>query len=67
MPIVEVTIFEGRSDDAKLDAMKAITGAVVGSLNVPAGDVRVIIREIPRHHMTIGGALKPERPTDTSR
>lgn len=61
MPIVEVTIFEGRSDEAKLTAMQSITDAVVTSLKVPTGDVRVIIREIPRKHMTIGGALKPER------
>lgn len=61
MPIVEVTIFEGRSDETKLSAMRSITEAVVTSLRVPVGDVRVIIREIPRTHMTIGGALKPER------
>ena len=61
MPIVEVTIFEGRSDETKLSAMQSITEAVVTSLRVPVGDVRVIIRESPRTHMTIGGALKPER------
>lgn len=63
MPIVELTIFKGRSDETKLIAMQSITDAVITSLKVPIGDVRVIIREIPRKHMTIGGALKPQRKT----
>jgi 4-oxalocrotonate tautomerase len=61
MPIVEITIFEGRSDETKLRAMRAITDAVVDSLDAPRGDVRVIIREIPRSHMTVGGELKLQR------
>lgn len=61
MPIVELTIFEGRSDATKLAAMQAITDAVVESLGAPLADVRVIIREIPREHMTVGGQLKPGR------
>lgn len=61
MPIVDVTIFKGRTPEAKKNMMKAVTEAIVETLGAPRQDVRVIIREIERENFTVGGEPKPTR------
>jgi 4-oxalocrotonate tautomerase len=58
MPIVELTLIEGRSHRQKADAVKAVTQALVESLGAPPESVRVIIREIPPEHFAVAGVLK---------
>ena len=60
MPIVEVTLIEGRSHDAKKQMVVAVTDAIVASLGAPREAVRIIIREVPAYHFAAGGALKGE-------
>ena len=43
MPIIEMHLMEGRTAEQKSGAAKAITGAVISSLAVPAESVRVLI------------------------
>jgi len=58
MPIVEITLMEGRTKQQKADLMKSVTEAVVTSVSVPATAVRVILREIPAEHFAVGGIPK---------
>ncbi|HLN24357.1 MAG TPA: 2-hydroxymuconate tautomerase [Patescibacteria group bacterium] len=58
MPIVEITLMEGRTKQQKADLMKAVTEAVVTSVSAPAAAVRVILREIPAEHFAVGGIPK---------
>jgi len=58
MPIVEITLMEGRTKQQKADLMKAVTEAVVASIAAPAAAVRVILREIPAEHFAVGGIPK---------
>lgn len=58
MPIVELTLIEGRTHQQKAAAVKAVTNALVESLGAPAESVRVIIREIPPEHFAVAGVLK---------
>jgi 4-oxalocrotonate tautomerase len=58
MPIVDITLIEGRSKQQKADLMKAVTEAVVASIGAPTEAVRVILREVPAGHFAVGGIPK---------
>lgn len=58
MPIIEVTLIEGRSVEKKVKMVKAVTDAVVESLDAPRDSVRIIIREVPKWHFAAGGEVK---------
>lgn len=60
MPIVEITLLEGRSPEAKCKLMEKVTQAVVESVDVKPEAVRVILREIPPQHFAVGGV--PKKP-----
>jgi 4-oxalocrotonate tautomerase len=62
MPVVEVTMIEGRTFEAKVDMVEKVTDAIVTSLSVKPEAVRVIIREVPAYHFAAGGVLKGKPP-----
>jgi len=62
MPIVQVTIIEGRDDDAKRELMKSIADAVENSLDAPRQAIRVIVQEVPAFHWSVGGEPKGPPP-----
>lgn len=55
MPVLQVTLFEGRTEAQKASLMKALTDAVVQSLGSPAGNVRIMITEMPKENYGVGG------------
>lgn len=58
MPIVEITIIEGRDQVAKRRLVEKVTDAIVELIAVPRELVRIILREIPGEHYAVGGVLK---------
>lgn len=60
MPIVEVTLIEGRSFEKKKRMVKEVTDAIVASLDAPREAVRIIIREVPPWHFAAAGEVKGE-------
>lgn len=62
MPIVEVTLIEGRSFEKKKKMVEAVTDAIVTSLGAPRESVRIIIREIPPWHFAAAGEMKGTPP-----
>ncbi len=48
MPIVEVTMFKGRTDEQKAELIKGISRTVAEVLKIPVEEVYVIIREISK-------------------
>ena len=58
MPIVNVTMIEGRSVELKVKMVKAVTEAIVESINAPRESIRVIINEVPAWHFAAGGEVK---------
>lgn len=62
MPIVEMTILEGRPFEKKKKMVEAVTEAIVTTLEAPRDSVRIIIREVPAWHFAAGGSLKGEPP-----
>ncbi|MGE4480244.1 2-hydroxymuconate tautomerase [Acidocella sp.] len=58
MPIVNVTLIEGRTVALKQKMIRAITDAVVESVGAPREAVRVIINEVPPWHFGVAGEVK---------
>lgn len=58
MPLIEVTIIEGRSPEKKRAMMKEVTEAVHRTLDAPLQAIRVVIREVPAAHWAVGGEPK---------
>lgn len=62
MPIVEVTLIEGRSHEAKKRLVEEVTNAITSSIGTPREAVRIVIREVPGCHFAVGGVLKDAPP-----
>jgi 4-oxalocrotonate tautomerase len=54
MPLVEVTIAEGRSADQIRTMMHEVHHAVLRTVDTRPEHVRVIVREVPRAHWATG-------------
>jgi 4-oxalocrotonate tautomerase len=61
MPLVEIHILEGRTNEQKKALLSAVTKAVQDSINVPPEKIRVWIQEMPRTEFMAGGVLAAER------
>ena len=55
MPIVTISMFEGRSLDQKTELVKGVTDVVARVTGNPAARVHVIIQEVKQENWTIGG------------
>lgn len=58
MPLIEVTMLEGRSPEAKRAMMREVTAAAHRTLDAPLQTIRVVIREVPAAHWAVGGEPK---------
>lgn len=48
MPVVEITMFKGRTDEQKAMLIRKTSEAIAEVLNIPREEVYVIIREISK-------------------
>lgn len=58
MPLIQVTLLEGRSGEAKDALIRQLTDAAVQALEAPRETVRVILQEVPPAHWGVGGVSK---------
>ncbi len=61
MPLVEVTMAEGRTPEQVRALLHAVTQAVHESVDAPIPSIRVVVREVPRTHWSAGGVTIAER------
>lgn len=61
MPLIEVTLAEGRTPEQIRTLLGEVHSAVERSLEVPAPSIRVIIREVPPEHWLSGGLTLAEK------
>ncbi|MQY16573.1 hypothetical protein SRB5_67740 [Streptomyces sp. RB5] len=61
MPLVEVTLVEGRSPEAVRTLIDRLHHAVVESVGANPANVRVIVREVPAAHWAAGNETLAER------
>ena len=61
MPLVEISLLAGRPPEKIRDLIHQVHAAVEAALDVPSGNIRVIIREVPLEHWAVGDVTKAER------
>lgn len=61
MPLIEVHLLEGRTDEQKKALLSAITGAVHQSIGAPLETIRVWIEEFPATEYMVAGVLAADR------
>lgn len=66
MPLVEVTLAEGRSADQVRAMMREVHEAVLRTVNTKSEHIRVIVREVPRTHWATGDLTLSEMDAQNS-
>lgn len=61
MPIIDVTLVEGRSPEQLRALVTALTDAAVRTIDAPRDSVRVVLREVPTTHFAAGDVTIAER------
>jgi 4-oxalocrotonate tautomerase len=61
VPLVEVTLVEGRSPDQLRSLVHELHEAVVRAVDAPAESVRIVLREVPATHWSAGDVTIAER------
>lgn len=65
MPMIEVTLVEGRSPDQLRALISALTRAACEAVDAPVASVRVVVREVPATHWAAGDVTIAERRPDS--
>lgn len=60
MPIMQVFLIEGRTEEQKARLIAALTDAAVESIGAPRETVRVMLQEMPKEQFGIGGKTAKE-------
>ena len=58
MPIVEITMIEGRAPEAKRRLIAKVTDSIIEAIDAPRDSIRIILREIPALHFGVAGKTK---------
>jgi len=66
MPLLQMTLIEGRSAEVKSALIAELTDTVVRVTGAPRESVRVILNEVPAAHWGVGGRPKTD-PSDPAR
>ena len=61
MPIVNVKLLEGRSDEQLKALVEEVTNAVEKTTNADRDAIQVIIEEMKKSHYAVGGVRKSEQ------
>ncbi len=61
MPLVEVTLVQGRTPDQLRTLISRLTDAVESSIDAGRDSVRVVLREVPPTHWAAGDVTIAER------
>ena len=61
MPYVTIVLREGRSMDQKREMVKAVTDAIVRTVNAKPEAVHIVVHDEPAHNLGTGGQLLADR------
>lgn len=61
MPLIEVTMVEGRSPAQLRALISGLTRAACEAIDAPVQNVRVVVREVPPTHWAAGDVTIAER------
>lgn len=60
MPIINITIVEGRESEVIEKCIKEVANTVHKELDTPLSTIRVFVNEIPKNRFSVGDKLKSE-------
>lgn len=61
MPLIQVTLVEGRSPEQLRALISSLTAAVTESIGAPKEAIRVVLNEVPDTHWAAGDVTIAER------
>lgn len=61
MPIVNVKLLEGRTDDQLKDLVNEVTNAVEKTTGANKEAIHVVIEELKKSHYAVGGVRKSDQ------
>lgn len=61
MPLIQVTLVQGRSPEQLRALISALTSAVTDSIGAPKEAIRVVLNEVPDTHWAAGDVTIAER------
>lgn len=61
MPLVEITLVEGRPPERLRSLISKVTAAVNEAVDAPVESIRVVVREVPATHWAAGDVTIAER------
>lgn len=64
MPIVNIELFDGRTDEMKKELMRKVSSVTAETLKIPLEHVQVILHEIARKNWSRGGVPYSEKHLD---
>jgi len=62
MPYVTIILGEGRSMEQKREMVKAVTEAIVRTVNAKPEAVHILVQDAPAYNMAREGILLSDRP-----
>jgi 4-oxalocrotonate tautomerase len=60
MPIIQITLISGRSEEATQNCIREVARTVSRTLNAPLSTVRVMVTEVPATRFAVGDVLKSD-------
>ena len=61
MPLIEVTLAEGRTPQQLRSLITGLTQAAMEAVDAPKDSIRVVVREVPKTHFAAGDVTIAER------
>lgn len=61
MPIIQVTLVEGRDETVVENFIREIAQTTSRTLDAPLSSIRVMVNTVPPNHFAVGDRLKSER------
>ena len=58
MPIVQITLIEGRSDEAKERLHEKVAAAIQEAIGAPPESIKIMIYDVPKIDFSSGGVSK---------
>jgi 4-oxalocrotonate tautomerase len=55
MPVVQISMIQGRTAEKKEELIKKVTDAIVDALRIPKDRVRIILNEVSKENLGYGG------------
>lgn len=60
MPVVQITVVEGRDNELIENCIRNVARTVSESLKAPIETVRVLVNELPQNRFAVGDRLKSD-------